>query len=83
MSDEWYYEPERYVQDHPELVGYIEELQDELTESYKYIAELEQANGSMMALIQMNDQKQALMEASPEFAEAIKKIEQETVPSTS
>jgi len=50
------------------------ELQAELDANYKYIAELERANSSMLRLIQANDQKQALMEASPEFAEAMNKI---------
>lgn len=74
-DDDWYYESERYAQDHPELVEFIQGLQDELTKRYKYIAELERQNNSMLRLIHMNDQKQALMEVSPEFAEEMKRLE--------
>lgn len=73
--DEWFYEPERYAQDHPELVKHIQALEDQLSEAYAYSSQLAQANSSMMRLIQANDQKQALMEASPEFAEAMGKID--------
>jgi hypothetical protein len=74
MSEEWFYEPERYVQDHPELVEMIKELEEANVSLLTHNHQLVQANSSMMRLIQANDQKQALMEASPEFAEAMNKI---------
>jgi len=43
-------------------------------ELFPELENLRRANTSMMRLIQLNDQKTALMEASPEFAEAMNKI---------
>lgn len=57
-----------------ELERTVQDLEEELSELHKYASKLEQANTSMMSLIHINDQKQALMEESSEFKEAIEKL---------
>jgi len=52
-----------------------QELEDMILIQRTHIRKLTEANSSMMKLIQANDQKTALMEASPEFAEAMSKID--------
>jgi uncharacterized membrane protein (DUF106 family) len=56
--------------------GYVEELEEEIKALKERIESLDRSNNTMLHLIQLNDQKQALIEASPEFAEAVLKIEQ-------
>lgn len=54
--------------------------EQELKDAYAYIAKLEQANKSMLTLIHLNDQKAALMELDPEFAEAMTRLDQTSPP---
>lgn len=75
-DNDWEWNPKNYKHN-PDLVAFVEYQQEEIKHLYTYTSELERANETMMRLIQLNDKKQALMEASPEFAEALVKIEQE------
>lgn len=77
MSEEWFFDKRRYKHN-PDLVEHVEYLQESIGHYKTYINDLEQANSSMMRLVQLNDQKQALMEASPEFGEELKKLSSPT-----